>query len=99
VARHRARGGQAVPPRLAPRYRRARQHGRPGAPAKLHELALPAAGDILVVVGPEGGVSQAERAAFGAAGAVAARLGPTVLRTSTAGAAAATVLLSRTARW
>ena len=69
------------------------------APAKLHELGLPAAGDILVVVGPEGGVSQAERAALGAAGAVAARLGPTVLRTSTAGAAAATVLLSRTARW
>jgi 16S rRNA (uracil1498-N3)-methyltransferase len=69
------------------------------AQAKLHELALPEAGDILVVVGPEGGVSQPERAAFGAAGAVAARLGPTVLRTSTAGAAAATVLLSRTTRW
>jgi 16S rRNA (uracil1498-N3)-methyltransferase len=69
------------------------------AQAKLHQLALPEAGDILVVVGPEGGISQAERAALGAAGAVAARLGPTVLRTSTAGAAAATVLLSRTTRW
>jgi 16S rRNA (uracil1498-N3)-methyltransferase len=69
------------------------------ARAKLHELALPEAGDILVVVGPEGGISQAERAAFTAAGAVAARLGPTVLRTSTAGAAATAVLLSRTTRW
>jgi 16S rRNA (uracil1498-N3)-methyltransferase len=67
--------------------------------AKLHEMALPEAGDILLVVGPEGGVSQPERAALAQAGAVAARLGPTVLRTSTAGAAAAAVLLSRTARW
>jgi 16S rRNA (uracil1498-N3)-methyltransferase len=69
------------------------------ARAKLHELALPEAGDILLVVGPEGGISAAERAALAEAGAVAARLGPTVLRTSTAGAAAAAVLLSRTARW
>jgi 16S rRNA (uracil1498-N3)-methyltransferase len=69
------------------------------AQAKLHELALPGNGDILLVVGPEGGISQAERAALAEAGAVAARLGPTVLRTSTAGAAAVAVLLSRTARW
>jgi 16S rRNA (uracil1498-N3)-methyltransferase len=69
------------------------------AAARLHELALPEAGDILLVVGPEGGISQAERAALLEAGAVAARLGPTVLRTSTAGAAAVAVLLSRTARW
>jgi len=69
------------------------------APARLHQLALPEAGDILLVVGPEGGISPAERAALDAAGAVQARLGPTVLRTSTAGAAAAAVLLSRTARW
>jgi 16S rRNA (uracil1498-N3)-methyltransferase len=68
-------------------------------PEKLHELALPEAGDILLVVGPEGGISPDERDALRAAGAVEARLGPTVLRTSTAGAAAAAVLLSRTARW
>jgi 16S rRNA (uracil1498-N3)-methyltransferase len=67
--------------------------------AKLHELALPETGEILLVVGPEGGISAAERAALAAAGAIAARLGPTVLRTSTAGAAAAAVLLSRTDRW
>jgi 16S rRNA (uracil1498-N3)-methyltransferase len=50
-------------------------------------------------VGPEGGVSPAESAAFGAVGAVGARLGPTVLRASTAGAAAAAVLLSLCGRW
>jgi 16S rRNA (uracil1498-N3)-methyltransferase len=33
------------------------------------------------------------------AGAVEARLGPPVLRTSTAGAAAAAILLSRVGRW
>jgi len=71
----------------------------PDAPVRLGALPLPGTGEILVVVGPEGGVSPAERAAFEAAGAVAARLGPTVLRTSTAGAVAATVLLSRTPRW
>jgi 16S rRNA (uracil1498-N3)-methyltransferase len=69
------------------------------APARLHELSLPADGEILLIVGPEGGISPDERAVLRDAGAVEARLGPTVLRTSTAGAAAAAVLLSRTARW
>jgi 16S rRNA (uracil1498-N3)-methyltransferase len=55
--------------------------------------------DLVVVVGPEGGLSDDERAAFAAAGAVDVRLGPTVLRTSTAGVAAAAALLSRTRRW
>ena len=54
---------------------------------------------ILLLVGPEGGISPAEREALRAAGAVEARLGPTVLRTSTAGAAAAAILLSRLSRW
>jgi 16S rRNA (uracil1498-N3)-methyltransferase len=67
--------------------------------AKLHELPLPETGGILLIVGPEGGISPAERATLGNAGATQARLGPTVLRTSTAGAAAAAVLLSRTPRW
>ena len=66
---------------------------------KLHELTLPAEGDVLLIVGPEGGASPAERGALREAGAIEARLGPTVLRTSTAGAVAAAVLLARTARW
>lgn len=58
-----------------------------------------ASGDIMVVVGPEGGVAPEELAAFESAGAVAARLGPTVLRTSTAGVAAVAVLAARCGRW
>ncbi|MFI7613971.1 16S rRNA (uracil(1498)-N(3))-methyltransferase [Nonomuraea terrae] len=65
----------------------------------LSGVALPAGGDIVVVVGPEGGVSEQELAAFRAAKAVTVLLGPTILRTSTAGVAAAAVLLSRTGRW
>ncbi|SDG95885.1 16S rRNA (uracil(1498)-N(3))-methyltransferase [Nonomuraea jiangxiensis] len=60
---------------------------------------LPAGGDIVVVVGPEGGVSEEELARFRAAEAVPVLLGNTVLRTSTAGVAAAAVLLARTGRW
>jgi 16S rRNA (uracil1498-N3)-methyltransferase len=69
------------------------------AEARLPELPLPASGEVLLLVGPEGGISPAERAALRDAGAVEARLGPTVLRTSTAGAAAAAILLTRTGRW
>jgi 16S rRNA (uracil1498-N3)-methyltransferase len=69
------------------------------APEALGRLALPRAGVVLVVVGPEGGVSPAEAQALASSGAVRAHLGPTVLRTSTAGAIAASVLLSRSARW
>ncbi|WP_432931694.1 16S rRNA (uracil(1498)-N(3))-methyltransferase [Microbispora sp. CA-135349] len=66
----------------------------------LSRLALPQEpGDIVMIVGPEGGVTEEEIAAFRAAGAVPALLGPTVLRTSTAGVAAAAVLLSRCGRW
>lgn len=71
----------------------------PGAGLRIGELALPASGEVVIVVGPEGGLSQAELDTFRAAGAVAVRLGPTVLRSGTAGAAAAAVLLSRSSRW
>ncbi|GHH93689.1 16S rRNA (uracil(1498)-N(3))-methyltransferase [Streptomyces capillispiralis] len=60
---------------------------------------LPATGDIVLVVGPEGGVSPEELALFEEAGARAYRLGRSVLRTSTAGTAAAALLLGRTGRW
>ncbi len=69
------------------------------ATARLSVMPLPEQGEILLVVGPEGGISPAERAALASTGATEARLGPTVLRTSTAGAAAAAVLLARTPRW
>ncbi|NEY34281.1 16S rRNA (uracil(1498)-N(3))-methyltransferase [Streptomyces sp. PRKS01-65] len=60
---------------------------------------LPASGEIVLVVGPEGGVSPEELEAFARAGARPYRLGPSVLRTSTAGTAATAVLLARTGRW
>jgi 16S rRNA (uracil1498-N3)-methyltransferase len=65
----------------------------------LSGLDVPAEGDLVVVVGPEGGLTAEELTAFAAAGGVPALLGPTVLRTSTAGVAAASVLLTRTGRW
>jgi 16S rRNA (uracil1498-N3)-methyltransferase len=65
----------------------------------LSSVDLPASGEIVLIVGPEGGISPAERAAFAAAGAIECRLGPSVLRTSTAGVAAAAVVSARTARW
>jgi 16S rRNA (uracil1498-N3)-methyltransferase len=65
----------------------------------LNELELPGSGDIAVIVGPEGGVSPAETAELTEAGAVRARLGPAVLRTSSAGLVAATIVASRSGRW
>jgi 16S rRNA (uracil1498-N3)-methyltransferase len=59
---------------------------------------LPDSGDVLVVVGPEGGISPEELAAFEEAGAVPVRLGSTVLRSSSAGPAALAVL-SAASRW
>lgn len=59
---------------------------------------LPTTGEVLLVVGPEGGISPEETQAMVGAGARAVRLGSTVLRTSTAGAAAI-ALLSGRSRW
>ena len=64
----------------------------------LATVPLPPAGDVLVVVGPEGGIAPEELAALEAAGATAVRLGPTVLRSSSAGPAALAVLSARH-RW
>ncbi|MGW7444499.1 16S rRNA (uracil(1498)-N(3))-methyltransferase [Kitasatospora sp. NPDC054795] len=65
----------------------------------LAHAGLPEGGDIVLVVGPEGGVSPEELAAFAEAGAKPYRLGSSVLRTSTAGVAAGALLLGRTGRW
>jgi 16S rRNA (uracil1498-N3)-methyltransferase len=63
----------------------------------LAALAVDDASSVLVVVGPEGGLSDEELHAFAAAAVV--RLGASVLRTSTAGVAAVAALLSLTRRW
>ncbi|HEY2299662.1 MAG TPA: 16S rRNA (uracil(1498)-N(3))-methyltransferase [Jatrophihabitans sp.] len=69
------------------------------ASLRLASAELPSADEILVAVGPEGGISDEELARFEAGGAVAVRLGEPVLRTSTAGAAALAVLSVRLGRW
>ena len=63
----------------------------------LVDVLLDGVASIVVVVGPEGGISDEELELFGSARAV--RLGSSVLRTSTAGVAAVAALLSRTDRW
>jgi 16S rRNA (uracil1498-N3)-methyltransferase len=69
------------------------------ASVPLTSLSVPDTGLVVVVVGPEGGLTDEEVAAFAGAGAQPVRLGSEVLRTSTAGVAAVCSLLSRTARW
>lgn len=72
----------------------------PSATQRLTAATLdPDGRDVLLVVGPEGGISAEELDALGAAGATAVRLGDTVLRTSTAGAAAISVLSATLGRW
>ena len=69
------------------------------ASGPLADLPVPGRGEIVIVVGPEGGLADEELAAFAEAGAEPVRLGSSVLRTSTAGVAAAAALLARTPRW
>ena len=54
----------------------------------LSRVNLPEAGEILLIVGPEGGISPDELERFQQAGAVPVRISDGVLRTSTAGAIA-----------
>ena len=69
------------------------------ADASIVNVELPEHGEILLVVGPEGGLADEERAVLSAAGARTTVIGPTVLRTSSAGLAAMAALLPRTSRW
>jgi 16S rRNA (uracil1498-N3)-methyltransferase len=69
------------------------------ATVALASLDVPGSGRLLVIVGPEGGLTDEEVASLTGAGARAVRLGSEVLRTSTAGVAAVAALLSRTPRW
>lgn len=55
--------------------------------------------DVVLVVGPEGGIAPEELDALGAAGATLVRLGDTVLRTSTAGPVALALVNASLSRW
>lgn len=73
-------------------------------PVVLHEsgdepvagVRVPGSGDVVIVVGPEGGLSDEER---GELDCPTYRLGPSVLRGATAAAVAAAVILGRSGRW
>lgn len=65
----------------------------------LADLPVAQARSVMLIVGPEGGISDEELGRLSAAGAEAVRLGPTVLRTSTAAAVALGALGVLTARW
>lgn len=60
--------------------------------------AVPSSGEIVLVVGPEGGLAPEEIEALRGAGAVTRRLGPTVLRASTAGTVGAALTLAACGR-
>lgn len=64
----------------------------------LPSVEMPESGEVVLVVGPEGGITPTELEAFETAGAVVVRMGTTVLRASSAGPAALAALLART-RW
>jgi 16S rRNA (uracil1498-N3)-methyltransferase len=67
----------------------------PTASGALTDVVLDDHDRITLVVGPEGGISQNELSRF----ATRVRLGPEVLRTSSAGPAALAVLNARLGRW
>ncbi|AUG29768.1 MULTISPECIES: 16S rRNA (uracil(1498)-N(3))-methyltransferase [Microbacterium] len=71
----------------------------PTARTALTAVALDDVAEVVLVVGPEGGVSAEEIAELTEAGAIAVRLGDTVLRTSTAGPAALAIVNARLGRW
>lgn len=67
--------------------------------AGLPAAAVTSAPAVALVVGPEGGITEAELSALTDAGALTTRLGPNVLRTSTAAAVALGALGVLTPRW
>ncbi|MGH3516663.1 MAG: 16S rRNA (uracil(1498)-N(3))-methyltransferase [Haloechinothrix sp.] len=70
-----------------------------GAERTVADVHLPASGDLVLVVGPEGGIAPEEMGSLVEAGAVPVRLGRSVLRASTAAAVALGALGAVTTRW
>jgi len=67
----------------------------PEARGSLHALERPMNASVLLLVGPEGGLSDAEREAASHAGFLGVRLGPRILRTETAALVALSLLQDR----
>jgi 16S rRNA (uracil1498-N3)-methyltransferase len=71
----------------------------PTAEVGITSLELPNSGRLLLVVGPEGGISDSELALLESSGAHRVHLGAPILRTSTAGLAAISALLATSGAW
>ena len=71
----------------------------PTAVMSLNQVELSSAGEVALIVGPEGGITEAELELFEAAGAKRVHLGSGILRTSTAGMAAISVLAAKSGYW
>jgi 16S rRNA (uracil1498-N3)-methyltransferase len=71
----------------------------PTATAGLGSQSFNSGMKIALVVGPEGGISDAELEALEKSGAIRVKLGAPVLRTSTAGVAAISAILALTGQW
>lgn len=71
----------------------------PTASVGLASTSLPVVGKVLLVVGPEGGISDAELQLLESAGAIRVNLGSPILRTSTAGVAAIAAILALSGAW
>lgn len=69
------------------------------AQSRLSQIEINEEADVILIVGPEGGLSEFEVNTFIAAGAKVVRLGESVLRAANAGAAATSVVMSRTGKW
>lgn len=69
------------------------------ATESLTAVPLPAEGELVLVVGPEGGITEAELVALTAAGGRPVRLGPEVLRSSSAGIVALGAIGALSGRW
>ncbi|GGC71922.1 16S rRNA (uracil(1498)-N(3))-methyltransferase [Hoyosella rhizosphaerae] len=66
---------------------------------RIADITFTDAPEVVLIIGPEGGVAPEELDRFVGAGALCALLGPTVLRTSTAGAVALGALGVLTRKW
>lgn len=70
-----------------------------GATDPLPTVPLPASGELLLIVGPEGGITEAEIAMLTSAGGRPVRLGSEVLRSSSAGVVALGAIYALSSRW
>ena len=69
------------------------------ATVPMSQVLQTAASAYVIVIGPEGGLTDDELQAFTGAGADVVKLGPSVLRAATAGAVAASIVSALSTRW